>query len=54
MTLGDDLSKAHAALEMALDDAEKEGAVDTPGYLVKEQMFVGREHLPWIRQLLQS
>ena len=54
VTLGDDLSKAHAALEMALDAAEEVGAVDTPGYLVKEQMFVGREHLPWIRQLLQS
>lgn len=54
VTLSADLSHARAALETALDAAEEEGAVDTPGYLVKEQMFVGREHLPWVRQLLQS
>ena len=54
VTLSDDLSKAQAVLEMALDAAEEDGAVDTPGYLVKEQMFVGREHMPWVRQLLQS
>lgn len=52
--LSADLSHAGATLETALDAAEEEGAVDTPGYLVKEQMFVGREHLPWVRQLLQS
>ena len=51
--LNDDLSKARAALEASLDKAEEDGAVDTPGYLVKEQMFVGREHLPWVRQLIQ-
>lgn len=53
VTLNDDLSNARTALEASLDKAEEEGAVDTPGYLVKEQMFVGREHLPWVRQLIQ-
>ena len=54
VTLSDDLAQARAALETALEAAEEDGAVDTPGYLVKEQMFVGREHLPWVRELLQS
>ena len=52
VTLSAELSQARAALETALDAAEEDGAVDTPGYLVKEQMFVGREHLPWVRELL--
>ena len=54
VTLNGDLSQARAALEAALDAAEEIGAVDVPGYLVKEQMFVGREHLPWVRQLLPA
>ena len=54
VTLTGNLSNARAALDTALNKAEEDGAVDTPGFLVKEQMFVGREHLPWVRQLLQS
>ncbi len=34
--------------ETALED----GVVDVPAYVVGEHLFVGREHLPWIRTLL--
>jgi len=30
------------------------GAIDAPAYIIAEQLFIGREHLPWIRALLQG
>lgn len=47
-----DLSTARDSLEKAFDEAEQEGVVDTPGYLIGGQFFAGREHLPWVRQLI--
>ena len=45
-------------LEAALREAEEKGIFTSPTYVVRaevsEQIFVGREHLPWIRELLQS
>ena len=29
------------------------GIVDAPGFVVQEHIFIGREHLPWITELLQ-
>ena len=53
---------ARARLEAALREAEENGIFTSPTYVVQdvvqdevsEQIFVGREHLPWIRELLQS
>jgi 2-hydroxychromene-2-carboxylate isomerase len=41
-----------AELEDAQIPSEERGVVDTPAYLIEEQIFIGREHLPWIRELL--
>lgn len=30
------------------------GAIDAPAYIIAEQLFIGREHLPWIKDLLQG
>ena len=49
---GGDLSTALQSLEIAFDKAEAAGVVDTPGYLIDEQFFAGREHLPWVRALI--
>ena len=49
-----DLSNSRASLESALDAAEAAGVVDTPGYIVQGQMFIGREHLPWIGEILDN
>lgn len=40
------------ALEDAQIPTEESGVVDTPAYVVEGQVFIGREHLPWIRELL--
>jgi len=32
--------------------AENEGIIDTPAYTINGQLFIGREHLPWIGQEL--
>ncbi|MGK0221491.1 MAG: 2-hydroxychromene-2-carboxylate isomerase [Limisphaerales bacterium] len=29
-----------------------DGVVDVPAYVVQDQLFIGREHLPWIEELL--
>lgn len=45
---------AHTRLEVALGQAEENGIFTSPTYVVNEQIFVGREHLPWISELLQT
>lgn len=45
---------ARARFEAALSEAEEKGIFTSPTYVVSEQIFVGREHLPWIRELLQT
>ena len=41
------------ALEVHLTQAlEFDKVVDAPGYVVGEEVFIGREHLPWIRECL--
>jgi len=49
-----DVSGARDNLETALDLADAAGVVDAPGYIVHETMFIGREHLPWIGEILDA
>ena len=45
---------ARIRLEAALWQAKENGIFTSPTYVVNEQIFVGREHLPWISELLQT
>lgn len=49
-----DLSATRDRLEAALEEAEAAGVVDTPGYLIAGENFVGREHLPWIGDIIDA
>ena len=42
------------ALASATEAAEALGVVDAPAYCIADQLFIGREHLPWIEELLAS
>ena len=33
--------------------AQNQGVIETPAYVVAGQVFIGREHLPWIEELLR-
>lgn len=46
-----DLSSAREALAEAQDAAEEAGIVGAPAYVIADQIFVGREHLPWIEDI---
>jgi 2-hydroxychromene-2-carboxylate isomerase len=60
------LHEAHAECELpnadecaermagAMDQAIERGIIDVPAYAVGEELFVGREHLPWIRELVDG
>ncbi len=48
------LSEARDRLEVAQDDAENTGIVGAPAYVIDEQIFVGREHLPWIEEIARA
>lgn len=48
------LSEARDQLEAAQDDAENAGIVGAPAYVIDEQIFVGREHLPWIEEIARA
>lgn len=34
--------------------AEESGVFESPSYVIADQLFVGREHLPWIRSLIEA
>ena len=47
-----DARDALTALADAQTAAEATGVVDAPAYLVADQIFIGREHFPWIEEIL--
>ena len=49
-----DLSATRVRLEEAQGSAEEEGIVDAPGYKIADQLFIGRQHLPWIEELARG
>lgn len=48
------LSLAREALAVAQEAAERAGIVDAPAYVVHGQIFVGRQHLPWVEELVRE
>ena len=48
------LSAALATLDRVQGEAEAEGIVDAPAYVINQQIFVGRQHLPWIEEIARS
>lgn len=49
-----DFNAALASFPEIQAQAESAGIIDTPAYLVADQLFVGREHLPWIEKLISD
>lgn len=49
-----DWEAARAKLASIRGQAEESGIFETPSYLIADQLFLGREHLPWIRSLVAS
>lgn len=48
------LADARSVLEIAQDQAEEARIVGVPAYVIEDQLFVGREHLPWIEELARN
>ena len=48
------LSTAAAALYADQAEAEEQGVVDAPAYVIDGQVFIGRQHLPWIEEIARS
>ena len=49
-----DPQSARAKLLSVRAQAEERGIFESPSYLIADQLFVGREHLPWIRSLIEA
>ena len=49
-----DLSDPDGTLDQIFERAQANGAIDAPAYVVREQLFIGREHLPWIEALITN
>jgi 2-hydroxychromene-2-carboxylate isomerase len=49
-----DLVAARAKLVLLRARAAEYGIFDSPSYNIADQLFVGREHLPWIRTLVEA
>ena len=50
----EDPAAVRATMQVAQTTAEENGIVDAPAYLIDDQLFIGREHLPWINDIIQS
>ncbi len=48
-----DLSTTRAAFTAAQAEAEEAGVVDAPGFVIAGRLFIGRQHLPWIEELVR-
>ncbi len=46
------LQQAETIVASNQEQALSRGVIDAPAYVFNDQVFVGREHLPWITQLL--
>lgn len=49
-----DPQKARAKLLSIQAQTEEMGIFESPSYVIADQLFVGREHLPWIRSLIEA
>lgn len=49
-----DSQSASAKLISIRARAEELGIFESPSYVIADQLFVGREHLPWIRSLIAA
>ncbi|MEO0440835.1 MAG: DsbA family protein [Pseudomonadota bacterium] len=47
-----DPENCQTALVAATETAEAIGVVDAPAYWIANQLFIGREHIPWISEIL--
>lgn len=52
--LSADLGEACDRFESAQEAAETDGIVGAPAYVIADQIFIGREHLPWIEELARQ
>ncbi|MEH6910063.1 MAG: DsbA family protein [Oceanicoccus sp.] len=43
-----------AVLESSQAETEELGIVDAPAFIIQDQLFIGREHLPWIEEIIRA
>lgn len=53
-TTGFDLQTWRAALDESCVQADQAGVTAAPTFVIQDQLFIGREHLPWIESLAKS
>ncbi|VWX61321.1 DsbA family protein [Sphingorhabdus sp. 109] len=49
-----DMQSARETLDSIRAAAEESGIFESPSYVIADQLFVGREHLPWIGSLIKA
>ncbi len=49
-----DMQSAREKLDSIRSTAEESGIFESPSYVIADQLFVGREHLPWIGSLINA
>lgn len=47
-------ARTQEALDFLRESALERGIFETPTYVIDEQRFLGREHLPWLRTLIKD
>lgn len=49
-----ELGATREAFAAAQAEAEQAGVVEAPAFVIADQLFIGRQHLPWIEELMEG
>ena len=40
------------AIDTSIEQAQAQGVFEVPAFVIEEQVFIGREHMPWLREIV--
>ena len=40
------------ALDTCIERAQAQGVFEVPAFVIDEQVFIGREHMPWLKEIV--
>ena len=40
------------AIDNSIEQAQAQGVFEVPAFVIKEQVFIGREHMPWLKEIV--
>jgi 2-hydroxychromene-2-carboxylate isomerase len=39
-------------IDTSIEQAQAQGVFEVPAFVIEEQVFIGREHMPWLKEIV--